>query len=72
VERGLGVDVADAVGGVPVLVAMLVISAEAVAVATVSGVISGDGAIVVDVGVKVATIPLVGAGEAIRGTDGDA
>jgi hypothetical protein len=51
---------------------VLVPSAEDVPVGSDSGVISAVGAIVVDVGVKVATIPLVGAGEAIPGPYGDA
>ena len=63
---------AGAVGASPVMVAVPPASAEAVLVGGASGVISADGAMVVDVGVKVATIPLVGTGEAIPGTNGDA
>ena len=72
VGRGLGVHVAEAVGASPVMVAVPPPSAVAVLVGTASGVISADGAMVVDVGVKVETIPLVGTGEAIPGTNGDA
>jgi hypothetical protein len=62
--------VAEAVGASPIMVAVPPASAEVVLVGSASGVISDSGVIAVGVGVKVATIPLVGAGEAVPGTDG--